>query len=113
MGNELEVSMESWLQALWDQGGSDLLLSSNSAPRIRVDGKLFPLENVPELSDDQIREVAWPLLTEGQRDTFETEQDVDFAFSWHDRARIRGSVFTQRGSNVPRASSDSLSNSNI
>ena len=48
MGNELEASMESWLQALWDQGGSDLLLSSNSAPRIRVDGKLFPLENVPD-----------------------------------------------------------------
>ena len=31
------------------------------------------------------------------RATFDTEQDVDFAFSWLDRARLRGSAFTQRG----------------
>jgi twitching motility protein PilT len=29
--------------------------------------------------------------------TFEEQLDVDFAFSWLDRARIRGSIFTQRG----------------
>jgi len=90
-------SMEAWLQELWDQGGSDLLLSGNSAPRIRVDGKLVPIEGASDLEGDEIRDVAWPLLTDGQREMFEVEQDVDFAFSWHDRARIRGSVFTQRG----------------
>ena len=98
MENNNAVSMETWLQVLWDKGGSDLLLATNSPPRVRVDGKLFPVEDAPLLTDRQIRDVAWPLLTEGQRDTYETEQDVDFAFSWHDRARIRGSVFTQRGS---------------
>lgn len=97
MGTVETVSMESWLQTLWDLGGSDLLLSGNSAPRIRVDGKLFPIDGAPVLIGQQIRDVAWPLLTAGQREIFEVEQDVDFAFSWHDRARIRGSVFTQRG----------------
>ena len=29
-----------WLQMLWDQGGSDLLLTGGSAPRLRVDGQL-------------------------------------------------------------------------
>ena len=33
-----------WLQKLWDLGGTDLLLSAGSAPRIRVDGKLRPVE---------------------------------------------------------------------
>ena len=98
MSNENEVSMESWLQMLWDLRGSDLLLSAHSAPRVRVDGRLAPIEGAPRLTADQIRDIAWPLLTVGQREIFETEQDVDFAFSWHDRARIRGSVFTQRGS---------------
>ena len=97
MSTTESVSMESWLQTLWDQGGSDLLLSGNSAPRIRVDGRLFPIEGANILTGEQIREVAWPLLTEGQKEMFDVEQDVDFAFSWHDRARIRGSVFTQRG----------------
>ena len=98
MGQEIEVSMENWLQMLWDLHGSDLLLSAQSRPRVRVDGRLSPIEGAPMLTDGQIRDIAWPLLTEGQRETFETEQDVDFAFSWHDLARIRGSVFTQRGS---------------
>ncbi len=98
MGDNIDVSMENWLQLLWDLRGSDLLLSAHSAPRVRVDGRLAPIDNAPRLTADQIRNIAWPLLTEGQREVFEVEQDVDFAFSWHDKARIRGSVFTQRGS---------------
>jgi twitching motility protein PilT len=38
-----------------------------------------------------------PLLTDGQKMIFEEQLDVDFAFSWGDKARIRGSIFTQRG----------------
>src|ERR1019366_10520901 len=37
------------------------------------------------------------VLTPSQATTLEVEQDVDFAFSWVDRARLRGSAFTQRG----------------
>jgi len=97
MASDIPASMEAWLDILWKMGGTDLLLAGNSPPRIRVDGRLFPLEDAPILTGEQIREVAWPLLTSGQREIFATEMDVDFAFSWHDRARIRGSVFTQRG----------------
>ena len=95
--DNIAPAMESWLQELWDRGGSDLLLSGGSSPRVRVDGQLVPIEGAAPLDGGTIREVAWPLLTEGQREVFEVEQDVDFAFSWHDRARVRGSVFTQRG----------------
>ena len=94
---QISAAMESWLDVLWDMGGTDLLLAGNSAPRVRKDGRLRPLENAPVLTGEEIRDVAWPLLTDGQREIFEKEFDVDFAFSWHDRARIRGSVFTQRG----------------
>ncbi|HEV3187312.1 MAG TPA: type IV pilus twitching motility protein PilT [Acidimicrobiales bacterium] len=86
-----------WIEKLWDLGGSDLLLSSDSAPRVRVDGKLRPLEGAPILTGEQIDEMALPLLTPGQLETFREQLDVDFAFSWLDRARIRGSIFTQRG----------------
>jgi twitching motility protein PilT len=91
------LKIEPWLQSLWDQGGSDLLLSGGSPPRIRVDGKLKPLADVQVLTGDQISEIALPLLTDGQRMIFEEQLDVDFAFSWADKARIRGSIFTQRG----------------
>jgi twitching motility protein PilT len=91
------TEIDPWLQQLWDQGGSDLLLSGGSAPRIRVDGKLRPLEGASVLTGEQIDEIALPLLTPGQVEIFKEMLDVDFAFSWMDRARIRGSIFTQRG----------------
>ena len=97
MAGESTRVIDQWLQVLWERGGSDLLLAGGSAPRIRVDGKLRPLEGAEVLTGDQISEIAQPLLTPGQQMIFEEQQDVDFAFSWGDRARIRGSVFTQRG----------------
>ena len=90
-------AIDPWLDRLWEQGGTDLLLSGGSAPRIRVDGKLRPLEGAPVLTGEQINDVAFPLLTPGQLEVFAEMLDVDFAFSWRDRARIRGSIFTQRG----------------
>jgi twitching motility protein PilT len=86
-----------WLDVLWDNKGSDLLLAGGSAPRIRVSGRLRPVEGAPILTGKEIDDLVRPLLTESQSETLDTEQDVDFAFSWVDRARLRGSAFTQRG----------------
>ena len=96
--NEIDtVAIAPWLEILWDQKGSDLLLAGDSAPRIRVNGKLRPVEGAPVLSGPEIDSLVRTLLTPSQRETLDVEQDVDFAFSWLDRARLRGSAFTQRG----------------
>ncbi len=97
MSDQATRPIDPWLQQLWDKGGTDLLLSGGSAPRIRVDGRLEPLAGAAELTGEQINDIAQPLLTDGQRMIFDEQLDVDFAFSWGDKARIRGSVFTQRG----------------
>jgi twitching motility protein PilT len=97
MNEPHQLAIEPWLQSLWEQGGTDLLLSGGSPPRIRVNGQLRPLEGAPILSGAQIDEIAQPILTDGQKEIFKNQQDVDFAFSWGDKARIRGSIFTQRG----------------
>jgi twitching motility protein PilT len=97
VSNDQNSAIEPWLQSLWDQGGSDLLLSSGSPPRIRVDGKLRPIAGAQILTGEQIDDIGKPLLTDGQKMIFDEQLDVDFAFSWGDRARIRGSIFTARG----------------
>src|ERR1035437_3050871 len=94
---EQSLNIDTWLQILWDRGGSDLLLSGGSAPRIRVDGSLTPIEDAPIFTGEQVDGIARPLLTPDQEAVFEEQQDVDFSFSWKDRARVRGSMFTQRG----------------
>ena len=96
MSKDQTLAIGPWLEKLWDQGGSDLLLSGDSAPRIRVDGKLRSLEGAPVLTGDQIDEIATPHLIPGQHMIFKEQLDVDFAFSWLDRDRIRASFFNQK-----------------
>lgn len=86
-----------WLQMLWDQGGSDLLLTGGSAPRLRVDGRLRPIEGAEPLTGNEVDEIVRSLLDASQVETFEHHLDVDFSFSWQDKARLRASAFTQKG----------------
>lgn len=97
MENNHSNTIDPWLQILWDKGGSDLLLAGGSSPRIRVDGRLMPVETAPALTAEQIDEIALPLLSEDQFAIFKQSKDVDFSFTWQDTARVRGSLFTQRG----------------
>src|SRR6516225_9253581 len=82
---------------LWEQGGSDLLLTAGSAPRLRVDGRLCPIEGLSALSGDEVDHIVLSLLDDSQVETFEENLDVDFSFSWEDKARLRASAFTQKG----------------
>ena len=90
-------SISPWLQLLWDQGGSDLLLTGGSAPRLRVDGKLCPIAGAVEMSGQEVDEIVRSLLDPPQVEIFEEHLDVDFSFSWQDKARLRASAFTQKG----------------
>ena len=89
--------IDPWLQVLWDQHGSDLLLVSGSAPRVRVDGELRPLENVPPLTGSEIADLVGQMLSPDQVAILKEQQDVDFSLTWQDKARLRGSAFRQRG----------------
>ena len=90
-------SISPWLQMLWEQGGSDLLLTGGSAPRLRVDGRLRPIEGARPMTGAEVDEIVLSLLDERQIKNFEENLDVDFSFSWEDKARLRASAFTQRG----------------
>src|SRR5215469_16627600 len=82
---------------LWQQGGSDLLLSGGSPPRLRVDGRLQPVQGEGPMTGEQVDQIVRSLLDPAQTETFEEHMDVDFSFSWDDKARLRASAFTQRG----------------
>jgi twitching motility protein PilT len=49
------------------------------------------------MSGEQIHTLVRTLIDPAQVAIFEEHQDVDFAFSWQDKARLRASAFTQRG----------------
>jgi twitching motility protein PilT len=90
-------AISQWIQMLWDQGGSDLLLTGGSEPRLRIDGRLRPVESANTLSGEEVDGIVRSLLDESQIKVFEEHLDVDFSFSWQDKARLRASAFTQKG----------------
>ena len=59
-------SISPWLQMLWDEGGSDLLLTGGSPPRLRVDGKLRPIAGAGEMRGEDVDEIVRSLLDPSQ-----------------------------------------------
>ncbi|HKB14955.1 MAG TPA: ATPase, T2SS/T4P/T4SS family, partial [Planctomycetota bacterium] len=90
------ISMEELLTILVQRGGSDLHLSVGSPPRIRVDGRLQPLEFDP-LTPDVTQKIVYSVLTPDQVARFEKNLELDCSFGFAGYGRFRTNVFLQRG----------------
>jgi len=92
--------LDSWIATLFERRGSDLLLTADSPPRMRVDGELSPMDGAPVLGPEEVDQIVHAQLGEALGRRFDEEREVDFSFSWHDKARLRGNAFHQRGSSA-------------
>ncbi|MGE0039872.1 MAG: type IV pilus twitching motility protein PilT [Vicinamibacterales bacterium] len=84
------------LKTTVDLGGSDLHLSINTPPQVRVDGELRRLEQ-PDLTPAEVKSLAYSVLTDAQKKRFEETQELDFSFGIRGLARFRCNMFNQRG----------------
>src|SRR5512134_1292646 len=80
-----------------EMGGTDLHVTTNSPPQIRVDGKLRPLD-LPPLTAVDTKRLAYSVLTDAQKHRFEEDLELDFSFGVKGLARFRGNVYNQKGS---------------
>ncbi len=85
------------LKRMVDLGGSDLHLTTNSPPRIRVHGELKPLDDISPLGPAETKQLAYSILTDAQKHRFEENLELDFSFGIKNIARFRGNLFNQRG----------------
>jgi twitching motility protein PilT len=90
------MTVDQALDRLLELGGSDLLISCDSPPRLRRDGRLQKLDG-PPLSPLAIEPMVRGLLDDAQWRELQARRNVDFAFTWRDRVRIRGNAYFQRG----------------
>ena len=86
------------LRVMLDRGGSDLHITVGSPPGLRIRGQLVPIEDMKPLSPRDTQEMILNLLSEEQRKRFETELELDFAYSIPGVSRFRANVFQQRNS---------------
>ena len=88
--------IDSFLKHLVENNGSDLHLSSSTAPRIRIHGKLAPIPGVPAPSSNACQELLYEIMSEQQVQRFEDTHDLDMAYSLPGVGRFRVSVFEER-----------------
>ncbi|HWP99696.1 MAG TPA: type IV pilus twitching motility protein PilT [Vicinamibacterales bacterium] len=84
------------LRALVELDGSDLHLTTDTPPQIRIDGALRPLD-LPPLSAAETKQLAYSVLTDAQKKRFEENLELDFSFGIRGLARFRANLFNQRG----------------
>jgi len=79
-----------------DRRASDLHLTAGVPPMVRVRGRLSPLEGYPALTPTDTREIVYSILSNDQRQRFETEWQIDFAYAIPNTARFRVNAYFQR-----------------
>ena len=83
------------LTAMSGAGGSDLFISKDFPPSMKLQGTMKPLVN-QKLSADVARDLALALMNERQRGDFERDLEANFAISIPGVSRFRVNVFVQQ-----------------
>jgi twitching motility protein PilT len=79
-------------------GCSDLHLTAGAHPTVRSAGELMPLDEFPVMTPSMLQKLLYAIMSQKQRQTFEENLELDFAYSLPERARFRVNVYRQRES---------------
>ncbi len=90
------ANLHDMLKELIERGGSDLHITTNSPPQVRIDGKLIALD-MPALNPVETKQLCYSVLTYTQKHKFEEENELDLSFGVKGLSRFRSNIFVQRG----------------
>ena len=85
-----------WLRHMNKYKGSDLFITTNFPPAMKVDGKIMRLTDEP-LSAEKCIEIAFSIMSSKQIEEFSTTNECNFAISLPDTSRFRVNAMVQRG----------------
>ena len=88
--------LHSLLKAMLGKKASDLFLSNDFPPSMKVDGKMTPI-TAQKLTPVHTRALAHVVMNAKQRAEFETEKECNFAICPEGIGRFRVNVFVQQG----------------
>ncbi|MCK4454370.1 type IV pilus twitching motility protein PilT [Candidatus Parcubacteria bacterium] len=76
---------------------SDLHLSFEHPPILRISGRLIPLTKRNKLSATDTQGLSLALMNDEQRQRFSQQKEIDFSYHFENEARFRVNIFYQRG----------------
>ena len=89
-------NLHSLLKAMLTKKASDLFISDDFPPSMKIDGKMTPV-SAQKLTPAHTKALAHAAMNEKQRAEFEVEKECNFAISPAGIGRFRVNVFMQQG----------------
>lgn len=90
----MKINILELLRFTVENGASDLHLSTNAVPMIRLHGKMIKLD-MPPVEDAELRESIYSVLTQDQVERLEEMKEIDLSQRLEEVARFRVNVFEQ------------------
>ena len=88
--------MHDLLRLMSQKNGSDLFITANFPPAIKIDGKITPVSN-QTLMQQHTSELARSIMNDRQAAEFESTKECNFAISPSGIGRFRVNAFVQQG----------------
>src|ERR1700757_575979 len=87
--------IDAFFKLMTEQKASDLHLSTNNSPMLRIHGELVRVD-FPPLKNDDLKAMVYEIAPEGKIKLFEETSDVDFGYEVPEVARYRVNFFQQK-----------------
>jgi len=91
------MDIKDFLKAAVEKNASDLHITVGSAPIVRIDSRLIPLD-FPKLTKEDCKRLTYSILDDKQKAIFEKELELDISLEISGVNRFRVNVHMQRGS---------------
>jgi twitching motility protein PilT len=89
-------TLQELLKIAIENNATDLHITSNVPPQMRVNGVLVPIDH-PPLTAVDTKNLIYSVLNDAQKKKFEENLELDFSFGIKGLARFRANIFMQRG----------------
>src|SRR2546422_495220 len=89
------AKIDAFFNLMFEQKASDLHLSSNNNPMLRINGELQRVEHAP-LENDELKKMLYEIAPEYKIKIFEETGDVDFGYEIPNISRFRANFFNQK-----------------
>lgn len=73
---------------------SDIHLTVGEPPSFRIDGSIIRLDEA-DLKEEQLKHMLYEIMTEEQKEEFESNWEYDFSFALENKGRFRVNIFKQ------------------
>ncbi|OGZ23479.1 MAG: type IV pili twitching motility protein PilT [Candidatus Nealsonbacteria bacterium RIFCSPLOWO2_01_FULL_41_9] len=97
MANSNGSLINNLLETTIKEQASDLHLSTNHPPILRLTGRLIPLLKYKILTREDLDGITKTLLSEEQLSRLSQEKEIDFSYNFKDKGRFRVNIFFQQG----------------